>query len=65
MNSAAEPKALVEASFYPPRGRRSVGPSRGLLYGGPDDPDRADDTIVRLDPDRVFSGIMEQTHHMR
>lgn len=48
VNSAAEARALVEASSYPPRGRRSFGPSRGLLYGGPDYPDRADDTIVRL-----------------
>lgn len=48
VNSADEARALVGASSYPPRGRRSFGPSRGLLYGGPDYPDRADDTIVRL-----------------
>lgn len=27
---------LVAACLYPPRGRRSFGASRGLLYGGPD-----------------------------
>lgn len=27
---------LVSACRYPPRGARSFGPSRGLLYGGPD-----------------------------
>lgn len=48
VNSATEATALVEASSYPPRGRRSFGPSRGLLYGGPDYADQADDTIVRL-----------------
>lgn len=29
-------RELVAACLYPPRGRRSFGASRGLLYGGPD-----------------------------
>lgn len=37
---------FVSACRYPPRGTRSFGPTRGLLYGGPDYFDHADDTIV-------------------
>ena len=37
---------LVAACTYPPRGRRSFGPSRGLLYGGADYLAHADDTIT-------------------
>ncbi len=36
ISSAADATALVAASRYPPTGRRSFGPSRGLLYGGSD-----------------------------
>ena len=36
VDSAAECAAFVEACRYPPTGRRSLGPARGLLYGGPD-----------------------------
>jgi 4-hydroxy-2-oxoheptanedioate aldolase len=38
--------ALVRACRYPPVGGRSFGPSRGLLYGGPDYVDHADDTVL-------------------
>jgi len=48
VNTAAEARALVVASSYPPQGGRSFGPSRGLLYGGADYPAHANDTIVRL-----------------
>lgn len=48
VNHAAEAKALVSATRYPPRGSRSFGPARGLLYGGSDYFDRADETIIRL-----------------
>ncbi|WLQ35194.1 aldolase/citrate lyase family protein [Streptomyces castrisilvae] len=36
---------LVAACRYPPLGRRSYGPARGLLYGGPDYPAAADRTV--------------------
>lgn len=39
-------KNLVDACFYPPFGRRSYGPSRGLLYGGPDYAEEAQKTIM-------------------
>src|SRR6185312_4258289 len=38
--------AFVRACRYPPVGTRSFGPSRGLLYGGPDYVDRADETVL-------------------
>lgn len=39
-------KELVDACFYPPFGRRSFGPSRGLLYGGSDYLAHARETIM-------------------
>jgi 4-hydroxy-2-oxoheptanedioate aldolase len=38
--------AFVSACRYPPLGTRSFGPSRGLLYGGPDYLDHADRTVL-------------------
>ncbi|GMG85153.1 aldolase/citrate lyase family protein [Paralimibaculum aggregatum] len=46
VNSAADAERLVAATRYPPLGRRSFGPIRGLLYGGPDYPEHANDTVV-------------------
>lgn len=37
---------LVAACRYPPIGKRSFGPSRGLLYGGADYVAKADETIM-------------------
>lgn len=48
VNSAKEARDFVDATMYPPRGLRSFGPSRGLLYGGSDYVTRANETIVRL-----------------
>jgi 4-hydroxy-2-oxoheptanedioate aldolase len=45
IDSAAQCAALVAACRYPPVGRRSYGPARGLMYGGPDYLDRADETV--------------------
>lgn len=39
---------LVSACRYPPMGRRSFGPTRGLLYGGADYFDHANDEILIL-----------------
>jgi 4-hydroxy-2-oxoheptanedioate aldolase len=36
INSKAEAEALVNYCRYPPRGARSFGPNRALLYGGAD-----------------------------
>jgi len=45
---------LVSACRYPPVGRRSFGPSRGLLYGGPDYAAGADATVLAI-------GMIEST----
>jgi 4-hydroxy-2-oxoheptanedioate aldolase len=39
---------FVGACHYPPAGYRSFGPKRGLLYGGPDYIDHANDTILAI-----------------
>ena len=41
-------RAFVDACRYPPAGKRSFGPARGLLYGGPDYFDCANDQILTL-----------------
>lgn len=46
INSAEQCAAFVRACRYPPTGTRSYGPSRGLLYGGPDYLEHADHEIV-------------------
>jgi len=39
---------FVQACLYPPKGYRSFGPVRGLLYGGSDYPEYADDEILKF-----------------
>lgn len=46
VDDAVQAAAFVRACHYPPAGARSFGPSRGLLYGGPDYLARADETIL-------------------
>jgi 4-hydroxy-2-oxoheptanedioate aldolase len=46
VDTAEHAEAFVAACRYPPRGARSYGPSRGLLYGGADYVDHADDTVL-------------------
>jgi 4-hydroxy-2-oxoheptanedioate aldolase len=46
IDNAAEAAAFVRACRYPPLGERSFGPSRGLLYGGPDYAAHADTTVL-------------------
>ena len=48
VNSPEDARALVDASSYPPLGGRSFGPSRGLLYGGSDYAQQANETIIRF-----------------
>ena len=46
VNSAAEAEQAVAACRYPPVGTRGWSPYRGLLYGGPDYRDHANDEIA-------------------
>lgn len=41
-------RAFVDACRYPPVGKRSFGPARGLLYGGPDYFEHANDHTLAL-----------------
>lgn len=45
IDTAEQCRQLVSACRYPPLGRRSFGPARGLLYGGPDYTQHADVTV--------------------
>lgn len=46
IDSAEDARRFVDACRYPPMGRRSFGPTRGMLYGGPDYFTHANDTIL-------------------
>ncbi|GAA4354241.1 aldolase/citrate lyase family protein [Variovorax defluvii] len=46
VNTREEAQRLVAYTHYAPRGTRSFGPVRALLYGGADYPQEANDTIV-------------------
>lgn len=46
VNTREDAQKLVAWTHYAPRGTRSFGPVRALLYGGADYPQHADDTIV-------------------
>ena len=46
IDTAEDARRVVEAVRYPPRGRRSYGPARGMLYGGPDYAAHADDELL-------------------
>ncbi|MEM9431130.1 MAG: aldolase/citrate lyase family protein [Pseudomonadota bacterium] len=46
VSSGEDAARLVACTRYPPAGTRSFGPIRGLLYGGADYPERANDTVV-------------------
>ena len=48
VNTREDAQRLVAWTTYAPRGTRSFGPVRALLYSGPDYPQHADDTIVRF-----------------
>jgi len=48
IGSVEHAREFVAATRYPPHGARSFGPARGLLYGGADYFEHADDTLVRL-----------------
>jgi 4-hydroxy-2-oxoheptanedioate aldolase len=46
INTREDAQKLVAWTHYAPRGQRSFGPIRALLYGGADYPQQANDTIV-------------------
>lgn len=46
INTREDAQRLVSWAHYPPKGSRSFGPIRGMLYGGPDYAGKADETIV-------------------
>jgi 4-hydroxy-2-oxoheptanedioate aldolase len=46
VNNRRDAETLVAATHYPPRGNRSFGPIRALLYAGPDYGAHANDTVV-------------------
>jgi 4-hydroxy-2-oxoheptanedioate aldolase len=48
VNTRADAQNLVAWTSYAPRGTRSFGPIRALLYGGADYPTHANDAIVRF-----------------
>ncbi|HXF54103.1 MAG TPA: aldolase/citrate lyase family protein [Hyphomicrobiaceae bacterium] len=48
INSQADAEAFVAAARYAPRGYRSFGPNRALLYGGTDYPKHANTEILLL-----------------
>jgi len=48
VNTRDDAAKFVAYTTYAPRGTRSFGPVRGLLYGGPDYPQKADETVVRF-----------------
>ncbi|MGH7089823.1 MAG: HpcH/HpaI aldolase family protein [Stellaceae bacterium] len=48
INSAAECQSFVGACRYAPRGYRSSGPTRAMLYGGADYSAKANDTVLAL-----------------
>ncbi len=48
VNTREEAQRFVSYTSYAPRGSRSFGPVRALIYGGADYPVQANDTIVRF-----------------
>jgi 4-hydroxy-2-oxoheptanedioate aldolase len=48
VNTADDAARLVAWTNYAPRGTRSFGPVRALLYGGADYPTKANETVVRF-----------------
>ena len=48
VSNRAEAETFVKACMYPPDGYRSYGPIRGLVYGGPDYADEANNEILKF-----------------
>ena len=48
VSNRKEAENFVQACMYPPKGYRSYGPIRGLVYGGPDYADEANTEILKF-----------------
>lgn len=48
IRSAQDAELLVSSCRYPPAGTRSFGPARGLLFGGPEYVNHANETIMAI-----------------
>ena len=48
VSNKVEAEKFVQACMYPPKGYRSFGPIRGLIYGGTDYVKHADNEILKL-----------------
>ncbi len=48
VSNRKEAEAFVQACMYPPNGYRSYGPIRGLVYGGTDYADEANNEILKF-----------------
>ena len=48
VSNRKEAEKFVGACMYPPKGYRSYGPIRGLVYGGPDYADEANNEILKF-----------------
>jgi 4-hydroxy-2-oxoheptanedioate aldolase len=57
VDNVQQAQAFVGATHYPPVGFRSFGPTRGLLYGGPDYFQQADHTLIRLAMIETLPGL--------
>jgi 4-hydroxy-2-oxoheptanedioate aldolase len=48
VSNRKEAEKFVQACMYPPNGYRSYGPIRGLVYGGPEYADKANEEILKF-----------------
>ena len=48
VSNKTEAEKFVQACMYPPKGYRSFGPIRGLMYGGADYGDHANEEILKI-----------------
>ena len=48
VSNKTEAEKFVQACMYPPKGYRSFGPIRGLIYGGGDYGDHANEEILKI-----------------
>ena len=48
VSNKREAESFVKSCMYPPNGYRSYGPIRGLVYGGPDYADEANNEILKF-----------------
>ncbi|MCS2146784.1 HpcH/HpaI aldolase family protein, partial [Scandinavium manionii] len=57
IDNRQDAERFVRACRYPPLGARSYGPARGLLYGGSDYFDAANDTLLTLAMIETIEGV--------